>query len=63
MEVTWRELQKRLNKLTEQELWQMIEDELRGSRRVSLLERMHMRVSALRTARERGEIIRRALRG
>ena len=58
--MNWRELQRRLNTLTEDELWNLIEAELNGQRRVSLIERMHMRVSALRTTRERLELLKRA---
>ena len=58
--MNWRELQRRLNTLTEDELWKLIEAELNGQRRVSLIERMHMRVSALRTTRERLELLKRA---
>ena len=61
-DVNWRELQRRLNTLTEEELWNLIEAELNGQRRVSLIERMHMRVAALRTTRERLELLKRATR-
>ena len=60
MTLNWRQLQKRLTTLTEDELWKLIEAELNGQRRVSLIERMHMRVSALRTTRERLELLKRA---
>ena len=62
MTFSWRELQRRLNTLTEEELWNLIEAELNGQRRVSLIERMHMRASALRTTRERLELLKRATR-
>ena len=59
-DVNWRELQRRLNTLTEEELWNLIEAELKGQRRVSLIERMHMRAAALRTTRERLDLLKRA---
>lgn len=62
MTFSWRELQRRLNTLTEEELWNLIEAELNGQRRVSLIERMHMRAAALRTTRERLELLKRATR-
>ena len=62
MTFSWRELQRRLNTLTEAELWNLIEAELNGQRRVSLIERMHMRAAALRTTRERLELLKRATR-
>lgn len=60
MSLNWRELQRRLNTLTEEELWNLIEAELKGQRRVSLIERMHMRAAALRTTRERLDLLKRA---
>ena len=62
MNLSWRDLQRKLNQLTESELWNLIEAELNGQRRVSLIERMHMRVAALRTTRERLELLKRATR-
>jgi hypothetical protein len=59
-ELNWRELQRRLNQLTESELWELIEAELAGKKRVSLIERMHMRAAALRTTRERLDLLKRA---
>jgi hypothetical protein len=59
-DVNWRELQRRLNQLTESELWELIEAELAGKKRVSLIERMHMRAAALRTTRERLDLLKRA---
>jgi hypothetical protein len=62
MNLSWRDLQRKLNQLTESELWNLIEAELNGQRRVSLIERMHMRAAALRTTRERLELLKRATR-
>lgn len=58
--MNWRELQRKLNQLTEDELWELIEAELAGKKRVSLIERMHMRAAALRTTRERLTLLKRA---
>ena len=60
MNLSWRVLQQKLNQLTEQELWDLIEAELAGKRRVTLIERMHMRAAALRTTRERLDLLKRA---
>ena len=60
MNLSWRVLQQKLNQLTEQELWELIEAELAGKRRVTLIERMHMRAAALRTTRERLDLLKRA---
>jgi hypothetical protein len=38
----------------------LIEAELAGKKRVSLIERMHMRAAALRTTRERLDLLKRA---
>lgn len=62
MNLSWRVLQQKLNQLTEDELWELIEAELAGKKRVSLIERMHMRAAALRTTRERLDLLRRATR-
>lgn len=55
--MNWRELNARLSSLREDELAAMIEEERRGERRPTLLVRMHQRFTALRTLRERRELI------
>jgi hypothetical protein len=55
--MNWRELNARLSSLREDELAAMIEEERRGERRATLLVRMHQRFTALRTLRERRELL------
>jgi predicted transcriptional regulator len=60
--MSWRKLQAVLNQLTEAEVLAMLEDERATLRRASILERLHMKYSVLRTNRERIEIMREAVR-
>lgn len=55
--MNWREMQQRLNTFTEEELWQLIKDELAGQRRTTFVERLHQRACALRSTRERLELL------
>ena len=55
--MNWRELNARLSSLREDELAVMIEEERQGERRHTLLVRMHQRFTALRTLRERRELL------
>ena len=55
--MNWRELNARLGSLREDELAAMIEEERRGEQRATLLVRMHQRFTALRTLRERRELL------
>jgi len=55
--MNWRELNARLSSLREDELAVMIEEERQGERRATLLVRMHQRFTALRTLRERRELL------
>jgi hypothetical protein len=55
--MNWRELNARLSSLREDELAAMIEEERQGERRHTLLVRMHQRFTALRTLRERRELL------
>lgn len=53
---TWRSLNSVLNKLTEEEVFRLLNDEINGAKRIMLLTRLHQRYSQLRTAREREEL-------
>jgi hypothetical protein len=55
--LNWRELNARLGSLREDELEGMIQAELKGERRPTLLIRMHQRFTVLRNLRERREIL------
>lgn len=60
--ISWRKLNARLSLLTEAEVLAMLHDEQRGANRVTILERLHQRYSAMRSSRERIEILRKAVR-
>ena len=60
MNYNWRELNKKLNLLSESEVLELLEAERVGQRRVTFLERLHQRYTALRTARERVELLQEA---
>ena len=60
MHMNWRELNKKLNLLSENEVLELLEAERVGQRRVTFLERLHQRYTALRTARERVELLQEA---
>lgn len=60
MQYNWRELNKKLNLLSESEVLELLEAERAGQRRVTFLERLHQRYTALRTARERVELLQEA---
>lgn len=55
--MNWRELNARLGSLREDELEGLIQEELRGEKRPTLLVRMHQRFTVLRSLRERREIL------
>ena len=59
--LSWRKLQAVLNQMTEAEVLAMLEEERRTLKRASILERLHMKYSVLRTNRERIEIMREAI--
>jgi predicted transcriptional regulator len=59
--LSWRKLQAVLNQLTEAEVLAMLEEERRTLKRASILERLHMKYSVLRTNRERIEIMKEAI--
>ena len=58
----WRELNKKLNMLSEQEVFDLLEAERQGARRVTFLERLHQRYTMLRAARERVELMKEAVK-
>ena len=60
--MNWRELNQKLSLLSEQQVLQMLNDERIGARRVTVLERLHQRYTALRAARERVEILKEAIK-
>jgi hypothetical protein len=60
--MNWRELNRKLNILTEDEVLELLEDERQGARRVTFLERLHQRYTMLRAARERVELLKEAVK-
>ena len=56
--LNWRSMIAVLSNLTEDELKQVLDVELETHKRPALARRLHQRYSALRTARERREIMR-----
>lgn len=57
MKLNWRDLNKRLPFMTEQEALDMLTEERTGARRSTVLERLHQRYCILRMTRERQEIL------
>lgn len=60
MQYNWRTLNQKLNLLSESEVLELLNAERAGQRRVTFLERLHQRYTALRTARERIELLQEA---
>ena len=58
--MNWRKLNKELALLNESQVLDLLESERAGRRRISILERLHQRYTALRAARERMEILKEA---
>ncbi len=59
--MNWGTLNARLSKLSEKQVWTLLQTELETYRRASYLQRLHQRYCALRDAREREEIMAKAL--
>lgn len=59
---SWRKLNEGLYALNEEEVLALLNEERQKERRVTVLERLHQRYSALRTVRERMEILTEAKR-
>jgi hypothetical protein len=57
---TWRSLNKELALLSEQQVLDLLTKEREGSKRLSVLERLHQRYTTLRAVRERQELLREA---
>lgn len=54
---SWRELNSKIGSLSEQELLDLIEQELKGDQRTTVLVRLHQRYTMVRAMRERNEMI------
>ena len=62
MEITWRKQNAELKTLDEAKVLEMLTQERESAKRVSVLERLHQRYTALRASRERIEILQEARR-
>ena len=60
MTTTWRSLNADLKTLDEVRVLEMLMEERKNQRRVSVLERLHQRYNTLRVSRERIEILQEA---
>jgi hypothetical protein len=60
--MNWRDLNRKLNMLREDEVLALLEAERVGARRVTFLERLHQRYTMLRAARERVELLKEAVK-
>ena len=60
MKHTWRTLNNILTKITEEEVWELLQQERTGSKRISILMRLHQRFCVLRLERERIVILQEA---
>ncbi len=60
MQLNWRKLNKELALMSEDQVLDLLNQERVGARRISILERLHQRYTALRTARERIELLKEA---
>jgi hypothetical protein len=59
---TWRSLNSALATMSEQQVKELLDQELKGARRIMMLQRLHQRYNTLRVARERkalfaGEVV------
>ena len=54
--VNWRWLNENMASLSETQVQELLDAELKGARRIAILKRLHQRVNVMRVARERKEI-------
>ena len=57
MSYTWRKLNDVLASLPEPDVKALLDAEMKGARRVKVIERLHQRYNTLRVARERAELM------
>ena len=60
--LSWRALNNQLSMMSEEEVLSLLQMEKHGEKRASVLQRLHQRYCALRDARERLEIMAKAVR-
>ena len=56
MRVNWRWLNENMASLSETQVQELLDAELKGARRIAILKRLHQRVNVMRVTRERKEI-------
>ena len=61
MNDTWRSLNSKLSRLSEEKVLSLLNEERVGAKRVSMLQRLHQRYNTLRVARERLELLKGAI--
>ena len=57
MSPSWRKLNENLASLSEAEVYTLLQEEIEGKKRATILIRLHQRYSTLRANRERNEIL------
>lgn len=60
MQMNWRKLNKEIALMSEDQVLDLLNQERAGAKRISILERLHQRYTAMRTARERMELLKEA---
>ncbi len=60
--LSWRALNEKLSAMDEQEVLKMLQVEVSGEKRATYIQRLHQRFCALRDARERIELLKKAIR-
>ena len=58
--MNWRKLNKEIALMSEDQVLDLLNQERAGAKRISILERLHQRYTALRTSRERMELLKEA---
>lgn len=58
--MNWRKLNKEIALMSEDQVLDLLNQERAGAKRISILERLHQRYTALRTSRERMELFKEA---
>jgi hypothetical protein len=60
--LSWRKLNDQLSTMPEQQVLDLLNEERRNGKRVTVLERLHQRYTTLRAARERAELLKEAVK-
>jgi hypothetical protein len=60
LQMNWRKLNKEIALMSEDQVLDLLNQERAGAKRISILERLHQRYTALRASRERMELFKEA---